>query len=670
MKLNFSNFVLAFALKAREMLRYAKGESDKSAGMAEMSEDMCNQSAEMLQVSHGCPPFDACPKLDLAHSCCRKQELSGLNGDAHQMSHMSMEESFDLDSRLSLGVGKEKKKSVKWLEDPQQSGENEATSFLRDRELEREECLRALADQERTIELAAQAAWEKELTTASGLGEAGPVDEEVGSSFDDEDEDANTDADECGGAAGRVEDTNVATQADARAGDDLGMTSESNWSSDVETSSLELVKIAAPCSQHYNANDHPLISAKQNEEPLSPDEEAAVTADSSEHTGFGAMDGSSPILAVAVAKGTYEDHPTHKEPRVGALEQPSHELGSDAGAFLRPAHSPAPSPGLTSTAAEWIRRASSGNTSEEEEDARGKTATTRRLDRAEPLSAIVKGDPASPHYLGRENAGGEDKSGVQAYLQVCFDMRTTPISKVCRPGGESLTRLDLAHRGIGNRGATALAALLRVNATLTDVVLDDNNLSSDGAAALFAAMAQANVVKTLRMAANSKMAPAIQRAASSPDGTAADSAGDAAGRAASGSGSNTLGSWEGGAVPGGAGGLASWLARENASLETLDLSKCRLGDSGIKAIASALEANGNDALAALHLGDNDVSDEGAGVLFSVLARCGNLGVRHLDLRWNRLKDASHIRHPSSVSLPPPLLSLSVSLNQYRPGVGG
>merc|ERR1719199_1700656 len=281
------------------MLRYAKSGSDKSAGMAEMSEDMCNQSAEMLQ------------------------EPSGLNGDAHQMSQMSMEESFDLDLRQSLGVGKEKKKSVKWLEDPQQSGENEATSFLRDRELEREECLRALADQERTIELAAQAAWEKELTTASGLGEAGPVDEEVGSSFDDEDEDANGDADECGGAAGRVEDTNVATQADARAGDELGMTSESNWSSDVETSSLELVKIAAPCSQqHYNANDHPLISAKQNEEPLSPDEEAAVTADFSEHTGFGAMDGSSPILAVAVAKGTYEDHPTHKEPRVGALEQP------------------------------------------------------------------------------------------------------------------------------------------------------------------------------------------------------------------------------------------------------------------------------------------------------------------------------------------------------------
>ena len=621
--------------------------------MAEMSEDMCNQSAEMLQVSHGCPPFDACPKLDLAHSCRRKQELSGLNGDAHQMSQMSMEESFDLDSRLSLGVGKEKKKSVKWLEDPQESGEDEERKI---------ECLRALADQERKIELAAQAAWEKELATASGLGEAGPVDEDGGSSAH-EVENADADAGECGGAAGRVEDANVATQADARAGDELGMTSESNWSSDVETSSLELVKIAAPCSQHYNANDHPLISAKQNEEPLSPDEEAAVTADSSEHTGFGAMDGSSPILAVAVAKGTDEDRPTHKEPCVGALEQPPHELRSDAGAFLRPA----PSPDLTSTAAELIRRASSGNTSEEEEDARGKTASTRRLDRAEPLSAIVKGDPASPHYLGRENAGGEDKSGVHAYLQVCFDMRTTPISKVCRPGGEGLTRLDLAHRGIGNRGATALAALLRVNATLTDVVLDDNNLSSDGASALFAAMAQANVVKTLRMAANSKMAPAIQRAASSPDGTVADSAGDAAGKAASRSGSNTLGSWEGGAVPGGAGGLASWLARENASLETLDLSKCRLGDSGIKAIASALEANGNNALAALHLGDNDVSDEGAGALFSVLARCGNVGVRHLDLRWNRLKDASHIRHPSSVSLCPPS-SRSQSFSQYPQGV--
>ena len=47
-----------------------------------------------------------------------------------------------------------------------------------------------------------------------------------------------------------------------------------------------------------------------------------------------------------------------------------------------------------------------------------------------------------------------------------------------------------------------------------------------------------------------------------------------------------------------AGGLAGWLAKAS-SLTTLDLSNCKLGDRGVKALASALAPNENDSLVRL-----------------------------------------------------------------------
>jgi len=40
--------------------------------------------------------------------------------------------------------------------------------------------------------------------------------------------------------------------------------------------------------------------------------------------------------------------------------------------------------------------------------------------------------------------------------------------------------------------------------------------------------------------------------------------------------------------------------------------------------------------------NTQISDEGAGVLFSVLARCDNVCVREVDLQWNRIRDSSHM----------------------------
>ena len=45
-------------------------------------------------------------------------------------------------------------------------------------------------------------------------------------------------------------------------------------------------------------------------------------------------------------------------------------------------------------------------------------------------------------------------------------------------------------------------------------------------------------------------------------------------------------------------GLAGWLAKAS-SLTTLDLSNCKLGDKGVKALASALAQNENDSLVRL-----------------------------------------------------------------------
>jgi hypothetical protein len=55
-------------------------------------------------------------------------------------------------------------------------------------------------------------------------------------------------------------------------------------------------------------------------------------------------------------------------------------------------------------------------------------------------------------------------------------------------------------------------------------------------------------------------------------------------------------------------------------------------------IASLLySAAQTDSLECLRLGSNDVTDAGAGVLFSVLARSDKASVRDVDLSWNHLR---------------------------------
>ena len=319
---------------------------------------------------------------------------------------------------------------------------------------------------------------------------------------------------------------------------------------------------------------------------------------------------------------------------------------------------PAPTSAQTQGEEDVFSRAQSGFSDFSDDNSpRGNSAQE-----PEPLSPIIKG--AYADCDGDKFDPGMD-GGVQSYLKTCFDMRTTPITKLCKGAALNLTNLNLDHRGIGSRGSTALAVFLRANSTLTELHLADNNIGPEGGAALFEGMAASNSIRILDMSSNKKIAPAIPTyAGPSVPGSAAASGSPTPLSTAvpllvnssptppstttpsslllqsSFSPSSTAdgGGNGAGAVPA---GLLQWVAK-GSSLLSLDLSNCMLGDEAIKALAGALAHNENHTLACLRLGANDVSDDGAGALFGVLARCEMVCLREIDMQWNRLRDAAQI----------------------------
>jgi Ran GTPase-activating protein (RanGAP) involved in mRNA processing and transport len=460
-----------------------------------------------------------------------------------------MEEEFDGD----VPAGEERRRGVKFVEDDR---ENDAAAFLKERTIEREERMREMEERERDIERAAEAAWRAEAEDDDGQDEdERAAVRELGRGEEDEDEEGEEDEDEEGGAV-REGEWEGAEEEDGQEAawpqDPLARTSTADRSFDDATqdpNSLEFVKSAPRRSQAYEPKNHPLA------ERLDEMEEA--------------------VFAV-----------TSRTEKGQRIQLPEHLEKLQKG------------PGVPDS-----RPQSSSSEASLEDHG-------EQRDDDQCLSPIIKGavEGADGRYYDPAN-----DNGVQAYLRACFDMRTTPVTKLC--SATQLTSLDLAHRGIGNRGSTALATFLGANSTLTDLRLDDNNIGPEGAHALFQGMAKSNTLRVLHVTANPKIFPAIT------------SSGGGVPQGESGAGTGA--------------GLVGWLGTA-ASLQTLDLGNCKLGDAGVKAIASALEKNVNDTLAHLRLASNEITDEGAGVLFSVLARCDNTCVREVDLEWNRLRDASHM----------------------------
>jgi Ran GTPase-activating protein (RanGAP) involved in mRNA processing and transport len=81
-----------------------------------------------------------------------------------------------------------------------------------------------------------------------------------------------------------------------------------------------------------------------------------------------------------------------------------------------------------------------------------------------------------------------DTDERQAYKDICDRLDTIPITRVMdeilTPAGRNITVLDLAHHGIGDRGARAIAKALSSNETLLTLDVSDNGIEGVGGAAL------------------------------------------------------------------------------------------------------------------------------------------------------------------------------------------
>jgi len=100
--------------------------------------------------------------------------------------------------------------------------------------------------------------------------------------------------------------------------------------------------------------------------------------------------------------------------------------------------------------------------------------------------------------LNEETTDDErDTDERQAYKDICARLDTIPVSRVLdgilHPGGSNITELDLAHHGIGDRGARAVAKALIGNETLTKMDVSDNGIEGAGGAALASMVAKSNI---------------------------------------------------------------------------------------------------------------------------------------------------------------------------------
>ncbi|KAL0240142.1 hypothetical protein GEMRC1_010249 [Eukaryota sp. GEM-RC1] len=150
--------------------------------------------------------------------------------------------------------------------------------------------------------------------------------------------------------------------------------------------------------------------------------------------------------------------------------------------------------------------------------------------------------------------------------------------------------LNLWNNSIGDEGARALAGALKVNTTITSIDLSFNSIGSEGAMA-FAEVFKVNTAITSVDLDNNNM-------------------GDEGARA-----------------------LAEAL-KDNASVTRFNISSNSIEDDGARALAEALKVN--NTVTSINIDNNDISDEGCRVLFETLKL--NTSIRTINLSFNSIGD--------------------------------
>ncbi|KAL0226104.1 hypothetical protein P9112_013428 [Eukaryota sp. TZLM1-RC] len=222
--------------------------------------------------------------------------------------------------------------------------------------------------------------------------------------------------------------------------------------------------------------------------------------------------------------------------------------------------------------------------------------------------------------------GYEVKKGVEGLVDGSITELNLQFNKITSEGASALARalesnstlteLYLVSNNITSEGASALARALESNSTLTELYLVSNNITSEGASALARALESNSTLTELYLGHNnitSEGASALARALESNSSLTELNLGD-----------NKI-------TAEGASALARAL-ESNSTLTELYLGHNKITSEGASALARALE--NNSTLTELYLGHNKITSEGASALARALEN--NSTLTELNLGDNKI----------------------------------
>eukprot|EP00051_Salpingoeca_urceolata_P010535 m.128974 g.128974 ORF g.128974 m.128974 type:complete len:885 (-) comp16750_c0_seq8:1316-3970(-) len=217
--------------------------------------------------------------------------------------------------------------------------------------------------------------------------------------------------------------------------------------------------------------------------------------------------------------------------------------------------------------------------------------------------------------LELDDSDGEDETPEEVYRAACAKLKTTPVSQFLHHASDP--KVNLSHRGLGEKGTFALAETLQHNLAVDTVIVPDNRMGAEGVAALMESFANNDVIRDLDLACNiirsgGKAVAAFLGPSQSIRNVNLSE--------------NFLGDKE-------AAALAEAVA-ENTSLEQLNLSRNQLGETAGANFGRALQAN--SSLQELDLSWNNIRLRGATLLASGIGAHAKLRVVHL--QWNGFAD--------------------------------
>ncbi|KAG2457907.1 LR74A protein, partial [Polypterus senegalus] len=180
-----------------------------------------------------------------------------------------------------------------------------------------------------------------------------------------------------------------------------------------------------------------------------------------------------------------------------------------------------------------------------------------------------------------------ENSDCEIYLKACQLVGVVPVSRILR--NFNSPSLNLNHRGLGPRGAKALAIMLVSNTSITSLELEDNHIQAEGAASLTEMLRVNSTIQDLNMSNNHLYSTGAA--------------------------------------------LFAKVLLSNTSLRTIKLSGNQFKDEDAKGFADVLSSNFR--VKELDLSHNQFREKGGECLGQMLAN--NDGLEVINLSWNHLR---------------------------------